>query len=359
MLDMAGPWGTGPYQLVEGFSTPEKRADRVVFEAHTAYWDPTRRPWLQRIVFDNTRGQKEAVELVKTAEGQVDLVTELSPLETLRVAQSPFAQVVKNRGTLMTVFGFFNMRKADSPWRDLRLRRAVNLAINREDLIRYAAKGNGGIIPALVPRQGFGYDPDLPAYPFDPGQARQLLHDAGYPTGLAVSLLASEDLAIQATVVGKMLEQVGFTVDLQLLDQVAFHQQTQVSAPAHLPAHQGWDIAVIAWPDGFNFPPLNIYHYFALNGPYAWGSELPELRQLHAQVLRTTDQAQQQAVIRQMERHTHTQAYFLFLYNPIQLYAVNKAVVFVPYVGGMLNLAEIAVTEQHWSVRKQKTLVQE
>ena len=60
-----------------------------------------------------------------------------------------------------------------------------------------------------------------------------------------------------------------------------------------------------------------------------------------------------------MERHTHTQAYFLFLYNPIQLYAVNKAVAFVPYVGGMLNLAEIAVTEQHWSVRKQKTPVQE
>jgi hypothetical protein len=43
----------------------------------------------------------------------------------------------------------------------------------------------------------------------------------------------------------------------------------------------------------------------------------------------------------------------LFLYNPIQLYAVNKAVAFVPYVT-MLNLAETGVTEQHWSVRKQK-----
>ena len=100
---------------MEGFSTPDKRADRVVLEAHTAYWDPTRRPRLQRIVFDNTLGQKEAVERVKTVEGQVDLVSELSPLETLRVAQSPFAQVVKNRGTLMTVFGVFNVRKADSP----------------------------------------------------------------------------------------------------------------------------------------------------------------------------------------------------------------------------------------------------
>jgi hypothetical protein len=53
-----------------------------------------------------------------------------------------------------------------------------------------------------------------------------------------------------------------------------------------------------------------------------------------------------------MERHTHAQAYFLFLYNPIQLFAVNKAVEFVPYVTTLLTFAETTVTAQHWSVRK-------
>jgi hypothetical protein len=52
------------------------------------YSDPTQLPWLKRIIFDNTLGQKEAIEPVKTAAGQVDLVTNLSPLETLSVAQS-------------------------------------------------------------------------------------------------------------------------------------------------------------------------------------------------------------------------------------------------------------------------------
>ena len=74
---------------MEGFSLPDKRADRVVLEANPAYWDTTRWPRLQRIVFDNTLAQPEAVELVKTGEGRVDLVSELSPLETLRVAESP------------------------------------------------------------------------------------------------------------------------------------------------------------------------------------------------------------------------------------------------------------------------------
>jgi ABC-type transport system substrate-binding protein len=70
--------------------------------------------------------------------------------------------------------------------------------------------------------------------------------------------------------------------------------------------------------------------------------------------LRTVDREQQQALVRQMERHTSEQAYFLFLYNPIPLYAANQAVEFVPYVTTVLKLDETSVTEQHWSVRKEK-----
>jgi peptide/nickel transport system substrate-binding protein len=299
------------------------------------------------------------VELVKTDEGRVDLVTDLSPLDTLRVAQSPFAAVVKNRGVLMPVFGQFNMRKPGSPWRDVRLRRAVNLAINREDLIRYATKGNGVIIPALVPAQGFGHDPALAPYPFDPGKARDLLQEAGYPAGLALTLIASEDLEIQATVVGKMLEQVGFTVERQILDPVVYNQKTRLPELDQPAEQQAWDIALTSYNDTANFPALDSYHVFALGGPRDWVIEEPELSWLYAQVLRTVDREHQQALIRQMERHSRDQAYFLFLYNPIKLYAVNKAVDFVPYVSTALNLAETSVTEEHWSVRKQKTDTQE
>src|SRR5919106_5985965 len=310
MLNGAGSWGTGPYKLVEGFSLPNKRSDRVVLEANTDYWDPGRFPRLQRIVFDNTLSQKDPLELVKTAEGQVDLVTGLSPLETLRVAQSPRATVVKNRGALVTVFGIFNMRKAASPWRDVRLRQAVNYAVNREDLIRYAAKGNGVILPALVPRQGFGYDADLAPYPFDPTKARQLLREVGYPDGLALVLIAPEDLAIQATVVGKMLEQVGLSIDLQMLDQVAYNQKVVLSALDRPPERQPWDIALASWHDVMNFPVFQVYHHFALDGPFDWVSEQPELRRLYAEALHTADREQQQRLIRQMEQHTRDQAYF-------------------------------------------------
>ncbi|MCP4398653.1 MAG: hypothetical protein GY801_15315, partial [bacterium] len=82
-------------------------------------------------------------------------------------------------------------------------------------------------------------------------------------------------------------------------------------------------------------------------------SEQPELRQLQAQVLGTVDREQQQELIRQMERHTFEQAYFLFLYKPIRLYAVNKAVKFMPYATGLLSFTDASVTDQHWSVREE------
>jgi len=60
-----------------------------------------------------------------------------------------------------------------------------------------------------------------------------------------------------------------------------------------------------------------------------------------------------------MERHTRDQAYFLFLYSPIQLHAVNKAVELVPHKTTYLIFAETSVTDEHWSVRKKKVAVPE
>ena len=338
---------------MEGLSIPGKRSDRVVLEANTDYWDHRRFPRLHRVIFDNTLSQKDAVERVKTGEGRVDVVTDLSPLETLRVAQSPLAKVVKTRGSLVTVVGQFNLRKAGSPWHDVRLRQAANAAIHREDLIRYATKGNGQVIPALVPVQAFGHDPDLASYPFDPDKARRWLHDVGYPQGLALTLIAPEELEVQATVVSKMLEQGGFRVNLQLLDPEAYNRKTHLSHLEQPPAQQTWDIALRSLADILNFPPFEIYSPLALGGSLDWGIQAPSLHQLREHVLRTVDREQQQQLIRQMERHTVEQAYFLFLYNPIQLYAVNRAVEFGPSVTTLLNLDEAAVTEQHWSVRRE------
>jgi peptide/nickel transport system substrate-binding protein len=366
-LRSPGPWGTGPYQVVAGGVQTTTQADQTVLEAHRAYWDKARFPQVQRLVFDHTLTHKEAQERVMTTEGQVDLFIDTRPLDTLRVAQSPFARVVKERSTLTTVLGLFNTRKADSPWHDLRLRQAVNSAINREDFLRYAIKGNGVLVPALLPPGAVGFDATLPPYPFDPTAARRLLREAGYPDGLSLTLIAPDELEVQATVVGKMLGLAGFTVHQQLLDRGAFYQATNNAwfagprrrqQPAPWPT---WDIALIATRDAsVVISPLPAYYEFVFGGQSDWvDDEPPALRELLARLLGTGERAQQQAVAAQMERHIRDQALFLFLYAPIQLYAVNKEVNFVPHPSGLLYLPMTSVTEQHWSVRQQTTTMHE
>lgn len=181
------------------------------------------------------------------------------------------------------------------------------------------------IVPALLAVNAFGYDPTLAPYAFDPGKARALLREAGYPDGLAVALIASPHLEVQATVVGKMLEQAGFTVARQMLEPAVYNRKTRLPDLDQPAEHQRSDIALTSWNDSVNFPPLRPYHEFALGGFQDWVMEEPELQRLSQEVLRTVDREQQQALIRQMEQHTRDQAYFLFLYNPIKLYGGEQS----------------------------------
>jgi peptide/nickel transport system substrate-binding protein len=198
----------------------------------------------------------------------------------------------------------------------------------------------------------FGYDPSLAPYPFDPSKARQLLREVGHPGGLSISLIATEDLEVQATVISRMLEQAGFKVARQIHDTSTYNRKI-VHPFLDQPAEkQTWDIALKTHYDLLNFPLFHLYIALALDGLFSWVMEPPELRRLYNEVLRTIDREKQQALIRQMERDTKERAYFLFLYNPVGLFAANKAVRFVPYLSTSLILDETSVADQHWSVRK-------
>ncbi len=299
----------------------------------------------------------------------MDVFADVRPLDTLRVAKSPFAKVVKERGALRNILGLFNMRKAGSPWRDRRLRQAANHAIKRAHLIRYAAKGNGVILPALLPPRAFGYDPTLKPYAFDPVRAQRLLREASHPNGLALTLIAPHSLVVQATVVSKIVEHVGFTVHLELLDMRTMHWRTHLyNVPAQVRANptfdpvearHTWDIALKSTQLTGSLAavfPTPVYRVFALDGHSDWVIEHPTLRDLYKRLIPTTEQEQQRTLIHQMERHTRDQAYLLFLYNLIQLYAANKHVTFDPHPSGNWLLSTTSLTGEHWSMRQTETM---
>jgi peptide/nickel transport system substrate-binding protein len=161
-LPEAGPWGTGPFKLVEGNLSYGKPSDRVVLEAFERYWNP-RYPKVKRVVFDNTLivNREEAMRLCREEEGKVDIVSFIRPLDTLKVAKSPYAKVVKSKDTT-SLGAWFNQRKRGSKWKDVKLRKAVNYAVNRRELWKYAAKGNAHNFGVEIPPGDYGHNPDLP-----------------------------------------------------------------------------------------------------------------------------------------------------------------------------------------------------
>ncbi len=209
MLEEPGPWGTGPFILKEGVSTLEKRSPQVVLEPNPNYWNPQRKPKVT-VVFDNIMGRDEAIDLVSNSEGKVDLVTEITPAEAAKVAQSKYATVVRNDAKTLLV-GVFNQNKPDSKWTDVRLRKAVNQAVDRNALVKIAAGGYGTVIPAMIVPGAFGSNRALKPYAFAPAAAKRAIQEAG-AEGATVTIVAGEGYKPVVEVLAKDLEAVGLKV---------------------------------------------------------------------------------------------------------------------------------------------------
>jgi hypothetical protein len=69
---------------------------------------------------------------------------------------------------------------------------------------------------------------------------------------------------------------------------------------------------------------------------------------------RTLDKDAQEEKIRQMGQYLHDRTYSFSIYSPINLYAVNKEVNFVPCKCGLVHRRETSVTDNHWSIRAEK-----
>ncbi|HCP75969.1 MAG TPA: hypothetical protein DIU08_15195 [Ktedonobacter sp.] len=78
-----------------GLIESEDRSDRLVLEANRSHWNIERGPRLERVVFRNNLTPAEALELCISTEGEVDIVTEVSPADAQRVNASEFANLVR------------------------------------------------------------------------------------------------------------------------------------------------------------------------------------------------------------------------------------------------------------------------
>ncbi|MDR7542784.1 MAG: ABC transporter substrate-binding protein [Armatimonadota bacterium] len=184
--------GSGPYRLREWV-----RDDRIVLEANPAYWGP--KPAFQTVIF---RAIPEASSRVAALlAGDVDVITGVAPTDFGRISANP-ATAVGATVSIRSAFVKFNtLRK---PLDDVRVRQALNYAVDKDALVRnllgnLTSKSNCQVLTPAY----FGYNPDLRPYPYDPAKARELLQAAGLAGGFEVDY----DVPTGVYLLGEVLSQ--------------------------------------------------------------------------------------------------------------------------------------------------------
>lgn len=175
------PVGTGAFKLTEW-----TLGQRLVFEKNPDYWIPGV-PYLDSFTVEV--GQEPVVALLRAQKGEVDIPGDgIPPAKFVEVMSDPAQKaLVVEGGQLQT--GYVTMNVTKPPFDNVEVRRAVNMAINKDRIVQVI---NGRAIPANqpLPPSMPGYTKDYKGYPHDPDGAKKLLAEAGYPDGFETELFA-------------------------------------------------------------------------------------------------------------------------------------------------------------------------
>lgn len=174
------PIGSGAFLLKEWVP-----GQRLVFARNASYFRD--RPNLDG--FKVEIGQEPLVAILRLQKGEVDIAGDgIPPAKYLEMKNSPdAADMIVDRAQFETSYITINTTK--KPFDDVRVRQALNMAINKDRIVRII---NGRATPAsqVLPPMMPGYDEAYKGYAFDMAKAKQLLADAGLKDGFSTELWA-------------------------------------------------------------------------------------------------------------------------------------------------------------------------
>jgi peptide/nickel transport system substrate-binding protein len=170
------PVATGPY-IVERIEDT-----KIILRAHTASW---RKPAMARLEFiANPEASTRKLALISDG---LDIALNLGPEETSAIASEGGREIFWLDSAVWS-YQFVGSKDNPfgiAPFKDIRVREALNLAIDRKTIIAALLDGRTVAATQPAPSETYGFNPDLPEIPYDPARAKRLLADAGYANGFS------------------------------------------------------------------------------------------------------------------------------------------------------------------------------
>ncbi|MGM0641082.1 MAG: ABC transporter substrate-binding protein [Thermotogota bacterium] len=328
------PIGSGPYEFVK-----HDPGQRIVLKRYDEYWQGKANiPNLEFRFFPEMTSAIMALQAK-----QIDFIAELPAEEFTSLKNNPVSGL--GFGTYQKFEDHrvvFN-RRPDSVFSDVRVRQAVNYAINRDEIISLTMGEMAVPATGRVPNFHEAYAPDAPAYEYNPEKAKELLAEAGYPDGFSTQIYAPSNYrerVLEVQQIQRQLSQVGIQAQV-----VAIEWGTYLDVTAEGEAPMFRERWAATSPSPFSF--VESWHsessWNSIFGTY----ENPEVDKLVDKIKVTVNPQERWELYREVQRIAMEDAVCVPLYWPIAGEAYNNEVNIPEYLWNVFKRPIYYVNE--WS----------
>lgn len=286
------PTGTGPYQLVSW-----RKGASVTLAA----WAGFRQPHAIKIRRATFRFIADsAAQVAALLAGDVDVFPRVTPRSVAQFKATPRFQVLVSGSRAKTILAINHARK---PLQDVRVRRAIAAAIDRQAVIEGGGDGYGIPIGSHYVPGAFGYVDTTAINSYNPDKARKLLADAGVATPLELTMtLPPPPYARQGgEVIAAQLAKVGIQVKLQNVEWAQWLSGTY--------GQKNYDLTLIS-----HVEPFDLGNF--AKADYYWGYRSPAFNALFEKIKNAARPAERAQWLGQAQRLLAEDAAHAFLYQP-------------------------------------------
>jgi len=224
------PVGTGPFKFGEWV-----KDERFTAVRNDAYWGD--KAYLDKVVIRPTpEAEARAIALES---GDAQMIVRLNPEQLSRFAGARYR--VSTKSSTRTLFiGMAAMKK---PFNDIRVRQALNYAIDKDSIAKNIYGGLGEVVGGQVPPGVPGYV-KVAGFPYDQARAKRMLADAGYPNGFSATLVGTKGAYLKDHEMQQALQQqlraVGVDLKLEIVELAKYLELIR-TAPDKSPLEMWFD----------------------------------------------------------------------------------------------------------------------
>ncbi|MBR0152507.1 MAG: ABC transporter substrate-binding protein [Lachnospiraceae bacterium] len=300
------PVGTGPYKVAE-----YKALDKVVLKKHADYWGTPAN--IEDVTFKIIADSDTAT--TQMLSGTIDVYAYLTADQAKEVEKSFRIE----EGSMGLVQGMF-LNNESKLFYDVRVRQALNYAVNRQGILDMIADGKGTVLATdMFPGFATYYNESTAnVYEYNPTKAKELLAEAGYPDGITFDLIVASGYQYHvdtAQVVADQLKASNITVNIKTIDDNSWLQDVY--------KERKYDATLYGLAAKVVVPGrvLSRYTQSASNNFINYKNAAYD--ELFAKAAGSIDDAEKQALYKEMEAMLTDEAASVYLQDPALLVAVN------------------------------------